>query len=129
MLFNKALTAIIKSESYFSPANWTPLLMKTKIIFLLLFSTFLTLHAQNEFSVTGKVLDKDTKEPLEYATIAFKDIKDNKIISGGITDIKGNFDIRVPEGIYNISVEFISFKTENLLKQKILRLLVFNFNI
>ena len=113
MLFNKALTAIIKSESYFSPANWTPLLMKTKIIFLLLFSTFLTLHAQKEFSVTGKVLDKDTKEPLEYATVAFKNSSDKKVVTGGITDAKGNFEIKVPEGIYDISVEFISFKTEN----------------
>ena len=114
MLFNKALTAIIKSESYFSPANWTPLLMKTKIIFLLLFSTFLTLHAQKEFSVSGKVLDKDTKEPLEYATVAFKNSSDKKIVTGGITDAKGNFEIKVPEGIYDISIEFISFKTENL---------------
>ena len=88
--------------------------MKTKIIFLLLFSTFLTLHAQKEFSVSGKVLDKDTKEPLEYATVAFKNSSDKKIVTGGITDAKGNFEIKVPEGIYDISVEFISFKTENL---------------
>ena len=87
--------------------------MKTKIIFLLLFSTFLTLHAQKEFSVTGKVLDKDTKEPLEYATVAFKNSSDKKVVTGGITDAKGNFEIKVPEGIYDISVEFISFKTEN----------------
>ena len=88
--------------------------MKTKIIFLLLFSAFLTLHAQKEFSVSGKVLDKDTKEPLEYATVAFKNSSDKKIVTGGITDAKGNFEIKVPEGIYDISVEFISFKTENL---------------
>lgn len=87
--------------------------MKTKLLFLVFFSTFLTLQAQNEYSVTGKVLDKDTKEPLEYATVAIKNSTDQKIVTGGITDTKGNFDIKVSEGVYDISIEFISFKTQN----------------
>ncbi len=69
--------------------------------------------------ITGKVLDKETKEPLEYATIAFFSKKENKIITGGITDIKGVFSIPVPKGIYDISIEYISFKTQTISNKKI----------
>ena len=62
------------------------------------------------FNISGKVIDKASKEALEYATIVFKNLKNNKI-SGGITNTKGNFNIKVAQGQYDISVEFISFKT------------------
>ena len=62
------------------------------------------------FFITGKVIDKDTKEPLEYATVVFKNLK-NKKISGGITNAKGLFNVKISQGNYDISVEFISFKT------------------
>jgi len=64
-----------------------------------------------QVSVNGKVIDSDTKQPLEYATIIFAPVN-GKEITGGITDSEGNFDIQVLKGIYNISVEFISFKTK-----------------
>ncbi|WP_298496428.1 TonB-dependent receptor [uncultured Algibacter sp.] len=69
--------------------------------------------------VSGKVIDKETQSPLEYATIAFFSKKENKIITGGITDIKGVFSIPVPPGIYDISIEFISFKTQTIKNRKI----------
>lgn len=65
---------------------------------------------QREVTITGKVLDKLSNEPLEYATIAFFSKQENKIVTGGITDPNGNFSIPVPAGTYDISIEFISFK-------------------
>lgn len=64
------------------------------------------------YFISGKVIDKDTKEPLEYATVVLKNLKNQKI-SGGITNDKGLFNVTVSEGNYDISVEFISFKTIN----------------
>ncbi len=69
---------------------------------------------EKDVIITGKVLDEETKEPLEYATIAFFNIKENKITTGGITDINGDFSIPVPKGIYNITIEYISFKTHTI---------------
>jgi hypothetical protein len=82
-----------------------------------------TLFAQRpaqskSFIITGKVIDKDTKEPLEYATAVFKNLKSQKI-SGGITNTKGLFNIKVTQGNYDISIEFISFKTITLKNRKI----------
>jgi outer membrane receptor protein involved in Fe transport len=67
---------------------------------------------QKEVTITGNVIDQETKEPLEYATIVFFNKKENKIATGGITDAKGNFSIPVETGIYNVRVEYIGFKTQ-----------------
>ncbi|MDZ7615133.1 MAG: carboxypeptidase-like regulatory domain-containing protein [Flavobacteriaceae bacterium] len=65
---------------------------------------------QKTFEIKGKVIEKSTQQPLEYATVVIKPLKGNRVL-GGITDAKGKFSIFVPEGEYHISVEFISFKT------------------
>ncbi len=72
-----------------------------------------------DFIITGKVLDKETKDPLEYATISFFNKKKNKIVAGGITNMNGTFSIPVPRGIYDVSVEYISFKTQTIQNKKI----------
>lgn len=76
------------------------------------------LFAQNPSNSTnvtlkGKVVDAKTNQPLEYATIVLKDVKSQKI-TGGITDEKGSFSIQTPKGNYDISIEFISFKSKKL---------------
>ncbi len=89
--------------------------MKKSILVLICLLSISAIYAQRPtqaetFAVSGKVLDKDSKQPLEYATVVLKNLKDNKL-SGGITDGKGEFYIKIAGGTYDISVEFISFKT------------------
>lgn len=69
---------------------------------------------QKEVIITGNVIDQETKEPLEYATIAFFSKKLNKNVTGGLTDIKGNFSIPVETGVYDVRIEYIGFKTQTL---------------
>ena len=64
------------------------------IPFLLLFVCTFS-FAQKEINVKGKVVEDGTAIPLEYATITFK-TSDNTIVTGGITDEKGNFNIKTP---------------------------------
>ncbi|WP_347926111.1 TonB-dependent receptor [Pontimicrobium sp. SW4] len=73
-----------------------------------------------DVKITGKVIDKVTKEPLEYATVAFFSKQQNKIVTGGITDMKGSFSIPVPAGVYDISIEYISFKKITLADRQLL---------
>jgi len=93
--------------------------MNKLLLTILFFASYLTAaNAQRpeakEVTVKGKVIDKETNQPLEYATIAFFSKGENKIITGGITDIRGHFSIPVPTGIYDITIEYISFKTETI---------------
>lgn len=71
-----------------------------------------------EFVVSGKVTD-EAGNPLEYATISFQSTRNPDKLTGGITDAKGNFAIDVPRGIYNITVEFISFEPKQFLNRQI----------
>jgi outer membrane receptor protein involved in Fe transport len=73
-----------------------------------------------DVKITGKVIDKVTKEPLEYATVAFFSKQQNKIVTGGITDIQGNFSIPVPAGVYDVSIEYIAFKKITLTDRRLL---------
>ncbi len=71
-----------------------------------------------EVSITGKVIDSNSNQPLEYATIVLKNT-DTQKISGGITNMEGKFDIKTPTGNYEISVEYISFNSKKYPKQNI----------
>lgn len=92
-------------------------------VMLVLFFTGFYNYAQqgppgkNKVKVTGKVFEKVTKQPLEYATISIMAPNDTKVIAGGITNPKGEFEVAVAPGTYDIKVEFISFKSTEI-KQK-----------
>ncbi|MFD1293875.1 TonB-dependent receptor domain-containing protein [Lutibacter holmesii] len=79
------------------------------------FQTFAQQKGSKNASVkfTGKVIDFDTKEPLEYATVVLKPLNGTQI-TGGITDSKGLFNIDLKAGNYDVSIEYISFKTYQL---------------
>ncbi|WP_026838751.1 outer membrane beta-barrel family protein [Gillisia sp. JM1] len=62
-----------------------------------------------QYTISGKVLDDALNVPLEYATIAITSPSDPEFLDGGVTDINGEFSIKVPPGVYNITIEFISY--------------------
>ena len=63
-----------------------------------------------KLKITGKVIEKTSRQPLEYATITLRLPNNPKAVSGGITNAKGEFSVDINPGIYDITVEFISFK-------------------
>ena len=86
--------------------------MTKKILtsFILLFTTLIFAQNEKEITVKGKIVDASTQTPLEYATIVFTSTTDASDVTGGITDTKGNYNIKVAAGTYNISYEYIGFK-------------------
>ncbi len=98
-----------------------------KFLFVVFFISTCVICAQKKelpkgpVSITGLVLDQDTSTPLEYATVSFFSPKLKKIVTGGITNEEGKFNIEVDAGIYTIQVEFISFKTKTFPKQKLFK--------
>ncbi len=82
------------------------------ISFLLIFfisGSYSGFSQSKQFTISGKVMDDALNVPLEYATIAITRPNDPKFLDGGVTDINGEFSIKVPPGIYNITIEFISY--------------------
>ena len=64
----------------------------------------------NKILITGKVIDIETGQPLEYATILFKNPNTPKLNQGGITNQNGVFKIEIIPGKYDIITEYISFE-------------------
>ncbi|WP_395044041.1 TonB-dependent receptor domain-containing protein [Flavobacterium sp.] len=88
--------------------------LKLFLFFVLLLCSFLNYSQKKpqgqKVKVTGKVIEKATNLPLEYATISLVNTTTNKITAGGITDDKGNYSFDANVDVYNVKAEFISFK-------------------
>ncbi len=87
-----------------------------RIIIPLLLLVFLPFNGQAQqnqksIKITGKILDSDSGQPLEYATFVLQKADDPSQVTGGITDPSGLFEIETAPGTYNIRVEYISYKT------------------
>lgn len=95
--------------------------IKSVLIIVLLFTTLFSFSQQvvvaPKIKITGKVVEKISKQHLEYATITFLLPNNPKPVAGGITNPKGEFEIEVRPGTYDIKIEFISFKIAEI-KQK-----------
>lgn len=96
--------------------------IKFAVLLVFLFTSFYNYSQQGpggrpKVKVTGKVFEKVSKQPLEYATISLTAPNDTKVVAGGITNPKGEFEVAVAPGTYDIKVEFISFKSTEI-KQK-----------
>ncbi|MES2811017.1 MAG: outer membrane beta-barrel family protein [Bacteroidota bacterium] len=87
----------------------------TRTSFLFLLVSILSFgqekQAAKKIILTGKVIEKTTSQPLEYATVTVIGVNSNKPISGAVTDTKGEFSIEIIPGNFIMKYEYISFKT------------------
>ena len=100
-----------------------------KIVLTLFVFTSLTVWAQprsgaqggggKKVKITGKVIAKSNNQPLEYTEVRLINATTNKVVTGGLTDAKGEFNIDAPAGNYNVNVEFLSFKPLQLKNKSI----------
>ncbi len=89
----------------------TPKILCSKNLFLLI-ALFATSYAglSQKITVSGKVIDKETKEPLTFASIGLK----GKSI-GTITNLQGEFDFHIPNELRNdlLTINMLGYKTFN----------------
>lgn len=75
-------------------------------IFLLLIMITTIVYSQNTGTISGKVLDARTKQPLVAVNVRVLDTE-----RGAITDLDGNYTIpNVPVGTYRLNFEYIGYK-------------------
>ncbi len=96
-------------------------MLKNSILIGLLLFLFvgITSAQQKEIVVTGTVLDEETGTPLEYATLVLQSVENPDQVTGGITDTNGKFSVEAAPGRYDISVEYISYKSYVLKDQNL----------
>jgi outer membrane receptor protein involved in Fe transport len=68
-------------------------------------------QSKQNSAISGKVFDKSTNGPLEYATITLISKQSGKVITGTVADVKGAFRIsNIPFDTYVINIEFIGYE-------------------
>lgn len=79
-------------------------MLKKSILFILICFTFLAKSQEGDLVIlSGKVLDAENAEPLIGASILAK------IGVGTVTDLEGNFSLKLPKGDYNVVVSMLGY--------------------
>lgn len=94
--------------------------MKRKILLILSLLIGLFSRAQRpqnfqkpaKITLSGKVIDQETQQPLEYATITLKNARFPDRLQGGITNEEGVFNFKIFPGRYTVTTEYISFEKD-----------------
>lgn len=81
--------------------------MKKSILFLLTAFCAITTFSQSGYTISGKIIDEATKQPLQGASV----FAENTTI-GTATNDQGFFTLRLPGGGYSIAVTFTGYQTE-----------------
>jgi outer membrane receptor protein involved in Fe transport len=89
------------------------------LIFIVIIQIFFSIAASAQSKpntiISGKVFDKSTREPLEYATISIINKQSGKTITGTVADVKGAFSIsNIPFDTYQVNIEFIGYEKTTL---------------
>ena len=83
------------------------------LILCLLMTVFLNLPAQKQSkgTITGIVIDKESKQPIEFANVVLQKDSDKTLLNGTTTNSKGRFNLdKVADGKYKIVYSFIGYE-------------------
>ncbi len=98
------------------------MLLKKSILFLTLLLVSTTAFSQTSLkkvNLIGKIIDKESLAPVEFAVITISKSDTKKVVNGGTSDANGNFNIEINSGNYDIKFEFPGYKNQEKLNQNI----------
>ena len=80
--------------------------------FLVLFLLLCHTMAFSQGVVKGRVLDKNTNEPLGYVNVKVSQQGSDALLKGGVTDVDGKFSVDgLRNGNYTLTLTFVGYKT------------------
>lgn len=86
----------------------------TNLLFICFMMIVGETFAQNHAIVSGKVIDKDSEEPLPFANVVLYQGTDTISVDGTITDENGIFVLKdLKSGNYAIKVMYVGYKVKN----------------
>lgn len=83
-----------------------------KFIIAFLFILLGIQFASAQAKITGSVFDADGTTPLQFAAVSVYAPVDSSLVTGGTTDLDGNFEIPVSFGKYLLKIDFISYTSK-----------------
>src|SRR5438270_230413 len=83
--------------------------MKNIAIFLIIFLLFFSSIAFAQFTITGKVIDSTTREPLYGASVYCQNTT-----SGTATNKQGEFSLQLKSGGYELIISFTGYQSKEI---------------
>ena len=77
-------------------------------------SAFGQQRSTGQGTITGQLLEEASNTPLEFATVSLLSPTDSKVVTGGISDEKGMFEVKASFGTYLVKIEFIGYESMQL---------------
>ena len=83
-------------------------------VFILIGSAYAS-SAQEEVTVSGRILDKETLTPLPFVTIIVNYKSDGKTVTGALSNEAGRFTMTgIAHGIYVVKCSFLGYQSVNV---------------
>jgi outer membrane cobalamin receptor len=84
------------------------------ILFLvLLFPILLFSQTKSPGTISGRIIDKQTNAPVEYANIVLRDTINHNMVNGVVSDSNGYFRLKdVPYGTFYLEYSFIGYEKQ-----------------
>ncbi len=67
---------------------------------------------QAQITIKGTVLEANSRQPIEFATVIVSDKQSGEAITGVTTDSKGSFVVKVPSPNVSVNISFIGFNSK-----------------
>ena len=89
--------------------------LHSNIILIVCFLCLGTINTlAQSITVTGKVIEKNSEKPVEFATVMLADKATKSVLTGATTDINGNFTLQTEATDFYIEVTFIGFQKKTI---------------
>lgn len=63
------------------------------------------------FPITGQLIEDGSGQPVEFATVSVFSERDSSLVTGGLTDPEGNFNIESKPGRLYLVIQFMGYET------------------
>ncbi|MEX0884407.1 MAG: outer membrane beta-barrel protein, partial [Cyclobacteriaceae bacterium] len=94
-------------KTHFIPLLFTIMLLTAPVL-----SSFgQTTDGKTEFKISGKIIDRQTDEPVPYATAILKETDSDVQLAGGVADDEGEFFFNITKaGKYKVELSYVGYK-------------------
>lgn len=94
------------------------LYMKNIVLLLVFFvlTTNMIVAQVPEVTIKGMIIEKQSAQPIPYASVILKNTTTKEIITGTTSDGNGSFSVSTTASEFYITISFLGFKTKNIME-------------
>lgn len=92
-------------------------MLRKDALLILFFFCFCFSYSQSKLNITGKIIDANSNQPLEFASVALLKLNDSTIV-GTTTDKNGFFKIKILADTYTVNFSFLGYKPHEIKSKK-----------